>query len=139
MKFEEMIPESFHQFLNEAISSSEAARDEESIKTVIDGRRNAAFLVLTTQRMIDPRDSIRALSLAISAGLNLLPIKNRQEGVAFVVWNRDRRSAEELAQIANEKKGYLEDTTSEEARRIGELLGYRPQDIDEYINRKYSK
>lgn len=125
-------------FLNETIKASEAYDEIDSINTVINGKRDLAFLVLTTQRLIDPRPSIEALKFAIDNGLNLLPVKNRSEGVAFVLYKNDLASAQKLADFASEKNGYLNDETPEEAMFIGKALNYDEADIESYINRKYS-
>ena len=125
-------------FLNETIKASEAYDEIDSINTVINGKRDLAFLVLTTQRLIDPRPSIEALKFAIDNGLNLLPVKNRSEGVAFVLYKNDLSSAQKLADFASKKNGYLNDETPEEAMFIGKALNYDEADIESYINRKYS-
>jgi hypothetical protein len=127
----------FSNFLNETIRASEAHRDIGSIQTIIDGKRELAFLVLSTQKMLDPRESIKALKLAIDNGLNILPVSNRSEGVAFVIYKNDLKSAQELADFAATKQGYLRDETPEEAEFIGSMLGYDPVDISDYSKRRY--
>jgi hypothetical protein len=128
----------FLTFLNEGIKASEAYQDLDSIQTVIDGKRDLAFLVLSTQKLIDPRSSIEALNLAINSGLNLLPVGNRKEGVAFVIYKNDLAAAQELANFAASKGGYLNDETPEEAELVGNLLNYSPADIADY-SKKYQK
>ncbi len=51
----------------------------------------------------------------------------------------DAAKGERLFQIAKSHNGYLDDQTPEEAREIGELLGYAKVDIDEYVQRHYGK
>lgn len=125
----------FKDFLNESISPTDAMRDMGSIQTIIDGKRDLAYLVLTSDKFFDPRDAINSLKLAIDNGLNLLPIKNRREGVAFVVYKNDLKSAQALADFASKKEGYLKDETPEEARFIGRALNYHPEDIEEYVKK----
>jgi hypothetical protein len=132
-----MIAESFEDFLSESIRAEDAYRTEDAIQTVISGKRELAFVALTTQKIIDPRDEIAALGLAINRGLQLLPVVGRKEGAAFVVYRRNIKLAQELAKIASTKGGYLNDETPEEARAIGRLLDYSESDIDEYIKRRY--
>ena len=86
----------YSDHLLESISVKEAARDEDGIQTVIDGKRGLAYLAITEQRLIDPRPSIKALSLALNSGLNIIPIRSRKEGVAFVVYKDDREAAQAL-------------------------------------------
>lgn len=123
----------YKTFLNEGIRSSEAHRDQDSIQTILDGKRDLAFIAITSQKLLDPRDSIDALGVAINKGLNIIPVRNRKEGVAFVIYKNDMETAQKLADFAAEKNGYLRDDTPEEAEFIGQSLGYDPEDIKDYI------
>lgn len=123
----------YQKFLNEGIRSSEAHRDQDAIRTILDGKRDLAFIAISAQKLLDPRDSIEALGVAINNGLNLIPVRNRKDGVAFVVYKNDAKSAQKLADFAAEKNGYLRDDTPEEAEFIGQSLGYDPEDIQDYI------
>ena len=127
----------FKDFLSESISYTDASHDMGSIQTIIDGKRDLAYLVLTSDKRLDPRDAIDALKLAIDNGLNLLPIKNRSEGVAFVIYKNDLKSAQTLADFAAKKEGYLNDGNPDEARFIGRALSYHPEDVEEYVARRY--
>lgn len=127
----------YQNFLTESIKASEAYEDMDSVQTVIDGKRDICYLVLTTQKLFDPRESIRALKLAIDNNLNLIPVQNRKEGVAFVVYKNDAESAQKLADFAAGKQGYLRDDTPEEAEFVGQLLGYDPEDIQDHITRRH--
>jgi len=127
----------FKDFLNESISPTDAMRDMGSIQTIIDGKRDLSYLVLTSNKLFDPRTAIDALKLAIDNGLNLLPVKNRSEGVAFVVYKNDLKSAQALADLASKKEGYLKDETPDEARFIGRALSYHPEDVEKYVARIY--
>jgi MinD-like ATPase involved in chromosome partitioning or flagellar assembly len=127
----------FKDFLSESISYADATDDVGSIQTIIDGKRDLAYLVLTSNKVLDPRTAIDALKLAIDNGLNLLPVKNRSEGVAFVVYKNDLKSAQALADLAAKKAGYLNDETPDEARFIGRALNYHPEDVEEYVTRRY--
>lgn len=129
----------FKKFINEGIRADEAYNEIDSVKTVADGRREMAYLAISTQKLIDPRDHIEALKFAIDNDLNLLPVKNRKDGVAFVVYRNDSESAKKLAEFAATKEGYLNDETPEEAEFIGNLLSYDTSDIKTYITRKYHK
>jgi hypothetical protein len=128
----------FPAFLNEGIKASEAYHDMDSIQTVIDGKRDLAFLAMGTHKLIDPRTTINAMNLAINSGLNLIPVQNRKDGVAFVIYKNDMKTAQELADFAASKGGYLNDETPEEAEMIGRLLDYTPTDIAEYM-KKYQR
>lgn len=133
-----MILETFQEFLNE-IRAEDAYQDADSIRTVISGKRDLAFLAITAQRMIDPRDSIAALSEAINRGLKIIPLKGRLDGIAFVVYRRNEAAAKKLAEFAESKGGYLNDETAKEAELVGRLLSYDEDDIKKYVNKKYGK
>ncbi len=133
-----MISETLDGFLNE-IRAEEAHRDADAIQTVIAGKRDLAYLVITTHRIIDPRDAIAALGLAINKGLNVLPVRGRDEGAAFIVYRRNEANAKKLADFASKRGGYLNDQTPDEARFVGELLGYEEEDIKKYIESRYGK
>lgn len=133
-----MISETLKEFLNE-IRAEDAYRDEDAIQSVISGKRELAFLAMSTQKLIDPRPSIEALNVAINRGLNILPVRGRDEGVAFIVYRRNAKMAQELADLASSKGGYLNDQTPEEAEKIGKLLSYDQADIEKYIERRYGK
>jgi len=126
-----------NEFLNEKVKQAEIARDLDAVQSVIDGKRELAFLAITTQSLIDPRDAIQALKLAIDNDLGLLPIKGRSEGVALVVYKSDLKAAQELADFASARQGYLNDATPEEAEFIGNALEYHPDEINDYIKRNY--
>ena len=125
--------------LSESISVQEAARDMDAIQTILDGKRDLGYIAITTQKIIDPRSSISALGLAINNGLNLIPLRGREEGVAFIVWKEDAEAAQKLAQFAESKGGYLRDDSPEEAQFIGRALNYNEDEITQYVNRNYGK
>jgi hypothetical protein len=135
------IEENFQTFIESIyeISASDARTDEDSIQTVISGKREMAYLVITEQRIIDPRGSIAALREAINRGLQLIPLRGRDEGVAFLVYRRDEARARKFARFIETKGGYLNDETAEEAQFIGQMLDYAQSDIAEYIKRRYGK
>lgn len=60
----------FKNFLAESISASEAYIDRDSIKTLVDGKRELAYLAISTQQLLDPRDHINALKFAIDNDLH---------------------------------------------------------------------
>ena len=92
--------ENFETFVNE-IRHEEAANCEDAIQTILDGKRDIAFIAVTTQRIIDPRTSITALNKAINNGLNLIPVKGRIDGIAFVIWKNNEQNAKILADFAS--------------------------------------
>jgi hypothetical protein len=122
------------QQLNEEITPNEAYRDESAIKTVLDGKRNLGFITLDGSTLPEQTfwDTIKKFNLDVIK----VPSNPYKAFIYFVKGHQDE--AEELKSIAEKYDGYLSyKATEEDTRRIGELLGYKKEDIDSYINKRY--
>lgn len=119
--------ERYNTLLNEEIHAREATTDEKSLLTLIKGKRDVAFLVITK----------RFRKILEKYNLGILPIRMIGIDSMKAIVYRNKEKALRLYEIARSHGGYLADKTSEEAREIGELLGYYKEDIDEYIQRRY--
>lgn len=129
----------FEQFVNETINASDAYEAMASVQTVIDGKRELAYLATMDQSPYGPYDEkvLIALDHAKENGLKVLKVKNRKPGRAWVIYKKDKKKAQELANIASEHGGFLSDDSPWEAGKIGRLLDYSEKDIKAYIKRKY--
>lgn len=129
----------FEQFVNETINASDAYEAMASVQTVIDGKRELAYLATMDQSPYGPYDEkvLIALDYAKENGLKVLKVKNRKPGRAWVLYKKDKKKAQELADIATGHEGFLSDDSPWEANKIGMLLGYSEKDIKDYIKRKY--
>jgi len=118
----------------EEISASEAYRDENALKAVIDGKRDLGFITLKTATIPEKTfwDEIKKHGLK-TVNLPLNPYN------AFIYFRKGAElNAIELANIANKYGGYLSyKATKEEAIRIGQLLGYKESDIQDYVDSHY--
>lgn len=118
------------KLLREAISASEAHTDEGAVQTVIDGKRDLGFITMigTTLEETDFWDLIK------KNGLKTIKVPS-SEHEAYIYFRRGAENkAKELWDIAEKYGGYLaHDATPEDSRRIGQLLGYRESDIEDYI------
>lgn len=118
--------------LKEDIDLKEAYNDKSALKTVIDGKRDVAFLSIDNDKM----------SLIKDADLRMIgPIFQKDYGYSqnkHIIY-RDINKAKELQKILQKNEGYLPINTPEETRRIGELLGYRKESIDKFIDKHFSK
>lgn len=121
--------------LLEDISAEEAHSTIGSIQTLIDKKRGVAFIVKQgnsaykwkkIQEMIKTND------------LQSMYVKGNP-GDAYIIYRKGfENDAAELKDIAEKYGGYLSaKATEEDSRRIGELLGYKKEDIDWYINKNY--
>jgi len=111
------------------IESNEATNDEASLQTLLDGKRNVGFASIKKSLF----DEIQGL------GIKIIPIHMWAPDLYKSVIYREegKKEAMRLYQIAMSHGGYLNDQSPEEAREIGELLGYSEESIDEYVERIY--
>ena len=124
--------------IKESIPASEATNQIDSILTVLDGKRNLAFITFGD---LNPANKETATKLINSdPSLNSIHVK-KSPYMGFVIYREGHeKEAQELANLANRYGGYLsKDATKEDSIRIGQLLDYDPQDIQDYINKNYDE
>lgn len=119
--------ERYNTLLNEEIHPSEASTDEGSLLTLIKGKRDVAYMTI----------SKRFRKILEKYKFGIIPIRmigiNEMKAIVY----RNKEKALRLYEIARKNNGYLADKTSEEAREIGELLGYYKEEINKYIQKRY--
>jgi tRNA nucleotidyltransferase/poly(A) polymerase len=114
--------------IKEEIDPKEVAKDDnKAIKTVINGKRDVGFVELH-------KGNIRGIQ---KYNIGVLPVRVTPKNTIMAVIYRDKEKGEKLYQFARSHGGYLTDSTPEEAREIGKLLGYMDASIEEYVRRKY--
>ena len=113
------------KILMEEISAKEAYDTYESIKTIIDGKRNVGFVELN--------NIVYKLLLSLKS-LKKIKVQSPTE-VNYIIYREgSEKEAQELYDIAMKYGGSLSYTASEEdSRRIGQILGYKKDDIEDYI------
>lgn len=124
--------------IKESIRASEATNQIDSILTVLNGKRNLAFITFGD---LNPTNKETATKLINSdPSLNSIHVK-KSPYMGFVIYREGyEKEAQELANLANKYGGYLsKDATKEDSIRIGQLLDYNPQDIEDYINKNYDE
>jgi 8-oxo-dGTP pyrophosphatase MutT (NUDIX family) len=123
-----------NESIHEQISASEAHRDEGAIQTVIDNKRDLGFITIK-HATVTPEYFWGVIK---KHNLKVIPVKGNPSEAYIYYRPEAEEKAIELAEIANKYGGYLSyKATKEETRRIGELLGYRQEDINDYITDKY--
>jgi hypothetical protein len=128
----------FEGFLNETIRASEAYRDEGSINTVIQGRRKIGFQTLVNSLI--PEDVFWQVVDAYGLKTIEVPSSKHKAYIFFKPGQEAEANAAELRDIAEKYGGYLAwNASMEDTRRIGELLEYDENDIDEYIRERYNE
>lgn len=122
--------------LKEVIKADDAYRDEDAIQTVIDGRRNLGFIAVkaSTMKEEDIWNTIK------NGGLETVEVKGNAHDAYIYYRPGAKAEALELKAIAEKYGGYLlHNTPDEDSRRIGQLLGYNPADIEAYIEKNKHK
>jgi len=114
-------------YVNEEIHAHEAYTDKGALLSVIKGKRDICVLHLT-------KKFIKKLE---KYNLDVIPLRMTGMDTMYAIIHRDKEKAMELYSFARSRGGYLRDDTPDEARKIGQLLGYFKEDIEEYVKRKY--
>ena len=119
-----MLPIYLHE-----IDAKEAHTEEDSLMTVLNGQRNVGFISIKKSMI----DEIKRQNLKI------IPVRMQTPDIIRTIIYREESKADafKLYKIAQSKDGYLSDKSPEEAREIGELLGYSENSINEYIYKRY--
>lgn len=124
--------------IDESIRAAEANDQIDSILTVLHHKRNLAFITFGS---FSPADKETATKLINSdASINTIHVK-KSPFMGFVLYREGHeKEAQELAYLANKYGGFLSaDATKEDSIRIGQLLDYDPQDIQDYIEKNYDE
>lgn len=129
----------FEQFVTERIKASEAYDTMEGVQTVIDGKRDLVFISTMDNPIYRPNNEkeLAAMEYGLENGLKAIEVKGKPDGKAWVMYKNNKKAAQKLADYAEKKGGYLSDDTPEEARYVGDLLGYDKKDIKAFIKRVY--
>jgi hypothetical protein len=121
--------------LNENIDPSEAYSNIDSIQTIVDGKRNVAFVV---EKGDTPKNWERVAKMVSDNGLKSVYVKGNPHHAYVVYIPEAEKTAMELKTIAEKYNGYLaSNATAEDTRRIGQLLNYDPEQIELFIKDRY--
>jgi hypothetical protein len=148
-----LVRESLNKFLNEEIYASEAYDDRGAIQTVVVGKRNVGLVNIF-------QDDIERLKKQGIKMIHLFPMNSELrkeyhdvmknywgsnslrdiEDSAYIIYRKEgEKEAKELYNYMLTHRGFVSDSSPEEAKRIGKLLGYNDKSIEEYIERRYKK
>lgn len=124
------------QRLRESINPSEAYGVQNSIKTIVDGKRNVGFIALIGSGL--SFDEFSKLIDKYKLKTLKVPSNTHQ---AYIVYNENSESqAKELLDIAEKYGGYLSsEATPNDTRRIGQLLGYNESDVESFIRKNIER
>jgi hypothetical protein len=120
-----------NEIIFEDVHANEIHNDIAAIRTIINGRRDVGFIDLNKSMV----EKIGKYNLGI------IPVRMTSQNTIMSIIYREKSKlkAFRLYEIAKSKSGYLKDRTPEEAREIGQLLGYNEESINEYIQKHYKK
>jgi hypothetical protein len=123
--------------LKEEISRNEALTDVDSIRTLVDGKRGVAFI---TRGGNSSQEWEAIQNMVDTSNLKTMHVKGNEFDAYIVYVQGYANDATELKNIAEKYGGYLHvEATAAETRRIGELLGYKKDEIDAYIKKWYPR
>lgn len=115
----------------EDISRDEATNVINSIKTIIDGKRNVGWI-----SWVDDNTS----ELLKNYNINSIKVPSNHYGAYIIYKPGAEAQAKELNDIAEKYNGFLSHkATKEDTIRIGQLLGYKQSDIDAYVQKNYGQ
>lgn len=121
----------FNRWLNETIDPSEAMDDKSSIQTIIDGKRNVAFITTFNSSISASINSNKLRTLQIHEIDEVDPMKKK-----WIIYKPEaEEDARKLLKITNDNDGYLRGTP-EEQREIGRILNYDPEKVEAFIKKE---
>lgn len=120
------------KILFEEIDPSEATGDKNAIQTVIDGKRNIGAFTVVGNTMSMTEEEF--LDIMKENGLKTIKVPENPH-ILFVFYRPGfEREAQELADIAKKYGGYFAwYAEDEDSRRIGQLLGYKMDKVENYV------
>jgi hypothetical protein len=123
--------------LSEIIDPSEAYNDTDAVQTLIDGKRNLAFIV---EKSNNKDNWARIQKMIADNGLKAMYVKGNTNNAYVVYTPGSEAKANELKDIAETYDGYLSaNATKEDTIKIGELLGYDYDKIMAYVDKNFPK
>ena len=127
----------FEPMVKEDISYAEATNDFDALQTVLDKKRDIAFLI---KGNMNETNWLKIQEMIKEGGLKTMFVKGN-EGDAYVIYRPGKeKDATELKDIAEKHGGYLKyDAPAEDTRRIGQLLSYKPNEIEDFIKKHSPK
>jgi hypothetical protein len=121
--------------LMEDIDPAEAYTNRDSVQTIIDGKRDVAYVV----EKGDTPDNWKVVTQMIADNeLKSVYVKGNPNHAYIIYKSGAEKTAMELKDIAEKYKGYLaSNATAEDTRRIGQLLDYDEDKIEQFIKDRY--
>jgi translation initiation factor 1 (eIF-1/SUI1) len=117
--------------MKEEIDPSEALNDVDAINTLIDRKRDIAFIV---EKSNTPENWKRVQQMIKDNDIKIMFVKGNPYNAYIAYLPGSENKATQLKDLAEKYGGYLaSNATAEDARKIGKLLGYKEDKIEQYI------
>jgi hypothetical protein len=132
-------PEDFYldikKSLNEDIDPSEAYNDVDAIDTLKDKKRDVAFIVAKSNT---PENWKYVQKVIQDNGIKVMYVKGNPYDAYVAYLPGSENKATQLKDLAEKYGGYLaSNATADDTRKIGKLLGYKEDKIEQYIKDRY--
>jgi GH24 family phage-related lysozyme (muramidase) len=122
--------------LTETIKASDAYTYLNSFKTLEQEKRGIAWIQINLVDNMIKRYIINSIN---KNDFGYVVVKKHPKKPIIIYRKGYRQNAEELAKIADKYNGLLSaKATYEDSKRIGELLEYDPEDIQNYLKKNYN-
>lgn len=120
--------------LNESIKPEEAYNDYDALQTVLDRKRNIAFLTNKNY------NGVALYDIIVQNDLGVLGVKYNEYKPVIVFRKQAYEQAKKLLNIAEKHGGYLPVRDHiEDTYQIGKLLEYNEESVWQFLYRQYSK
>jgi translation initiation factor 1 (eIF-1/SUI1) len=120
--------------LNEDIDPSEAYNDVDAINTLKDKKRDVAFIVAKGNT---PENWKYVQKVIQDNNIKVMYVKGNTADAYVAYLPGSENKAIQLKNLAEKYGGYLAfDATVDDARKIGKLLGYQEDKIEQYIKNR---
>jgi hypothetical protein len=122
-------------FLNEEIDPSEAYRDIDAVGTLVNKKRDLAFIV---QGANTDENWERIQKTIKDNDIRIMYVKGNPHHAYIAYLPGSENKATQLKDLAEKYDGYLSaQATKEDTIQIGRLLGYKEDKIKEFVNKNF--
>jgi len=118
--------------LKETIDPKEAYNNFNGLQTIIDNKRNVGFFPLE-----GTKDKDKFWNLVGTNDLKSLRVSTSPHSTYIIYRPGAEKEAYELKSLADKYDGFLKNENPEDTRRMGQLLGYNPTSVEEFVKTYY--
>lgn len=121
--------------LNEEIDPSEAYNDTDAVNTLVDKKRDLAFIVKDSNTEENWENIQKIIK---DNNIKIMYVKGNPHHAYIAYLPGSENKANQLKDLAEKYDGYLSaQATKEDTIQMGRLLGYKEDKIKEYVNKNF--